>query len=79
MNKTREKKIRKYSSQVMQLIEDLQDVLNAEQEYFDNLSEKQQESEKGENSSAAISELEKAVNSLEEAQTSLDEAAGEID
>lgn len=79
MNKARAKKIEKLRSKIEGLVADVNGVLEAEQGYFDGLSEKAQEGDKGEQSANCISALEDAVNSLESAFESLEEAQGDID
>lgn len=68
MNKTRAKKIAKISDKIEALRCQLEEILGDEQDYFDNLSEKQQEGEKGEESENAISYLGDAMSNLEDAR-----------
>lgn len=79
MNKARVKKLLKVSGKVAELIEELNNILSDEQDYYSNLSEKMQESEKGDLSGEAIAALENAISELEDAQASIDSTTGEID
>lgn len=79
MNKARVKKLLKVSGKVAELIEELNNILSAEQDYYSNLSEKMQESEKGDLSGEAIAALENAISELEDAQASIESTTGEID
>lgn len=58
---------------------DINDIRDAEQEYYDNMPEGLQNGEKGEAASNAVSELEGAAESLEEAVTSLGEILEKLD
>ncbi len=52
--------------QACTLITDLQDILNEEQEYLDNMPESLQEGEKGEKAQAAIDLMDDLINSITE-------------
>lgn len=71
MNATRAKKIAKFADQITGLKESLEAILEAEQEFYDKLSEKQQEGDKGTASQEAIEYLEAAISSLEDAADNL--------
>ncbi len=55
---------------IVSLLELLEDVINEEQEAFDNMPESLQSSEKGENSQSAIDAMESARDYLQEAEGS---------
>lgn len=74
MNITRSKKISDLYYKLEELKEAVGDILSEEEDYFGNLSEKQQESEKGEQSQTSISNLEDAVNSIDAAVINLADA-----
>lgn len=63
-------------SQVTTLAEDLQDVCNAEQDYFDNMPESLQDGDKGQKAQAAIDLMENLISELTNF-TDLD--AGDLD
>lgn len=51
-------------SQVTTLAEDLQDVCNEEQDYFDNMPESLQDGDKGQKAQAAIDLMENLISEL---------------
>lgn len=63
-------------SQVTTLAEDLQDVCNEEQDYFDNMPESLQDGDKGQKAQAAIDLMESLIDDLT-SFTDLD--AGDLD
>ena len=68
MNKARRKVLAKINEKLEQLKEELQlDVIDAEQEAFDNMPESLQYSEKGDRMEEIISTLMDAVSNIEEA------------
>jgi len=77
MNKTRQKQIDKAIS----LLEEAKDLLDTaqteEQEFFDNMSEKVQESEKGEKASEAANALQEAVDYCDQAIDGCNTAKGD--
>lgn len=77
MNKSRRKEIAAVVAILDGALADAQTILDGEQGDFEELSEKAQESEKGEERQAAINALEEAVSSIESAMQSLQEAGGE--
>lgn len=77
MNKARRKEITALVAILDGALADAQTILEGEQSEFEELSEKAQESEKGEARQAAINALEEAASSIESALRSLEEAAGE--
>lgn len=74
MNKTRAKKLNKVISQLDAMFEVVQNQIDGEQESYEKLSQKAQESEKGQEISAAISELEQALRSIDEAKDAIEKA-----
>lgn len=79
MNKSRQKKLRKYHDSLAVLLEKIQTELDAENEFYDNLSEKNQDGEKGEVSQNAINALEATVSDLESVMDNLSEAADSLE
>lgn len=79
MNKSRQKKLRKYHDSLAVLLEKIQTELDAENEFYDNLSEKNQDGEKGEVSQNAINALEATVSDLESVMDNLSEAADALE
>jgi len=65
MNKSRQNKLDKLISQLESIKEKLEEIKFDEQEYFDNLSDNQQDSEKGESSQNAIDQMEDAISYFE--------------
>lgn len=74
MNKIRRTKLSKLQEQIDELRMALEDILEEEQEAFDNMPESIQYSEKGELMEEGISALEDAVSNLEEAVENIDTA-----
>ncbi len=65
MNKSRQSKLDKLIAQLEVIKEKLENIQAEEQEYFDNLTENQQDSEKGESSQNAIDQMEDALSYFE--------------
>lgn len=76
MNKARRKEIDSVIEGLTELMERLEGIRDEEEEYFDNMPESLQYSEKGETAEEAISNLESAMDSIEEAISSAEEAKG---
>ena len=76
MNQARRKKIEAVKMQLEALSDDIDNILSDEQDYYDNIPENLQGSERASIAEDAISALENAVDSLSEAISSLEEAAG---
>jgi flagellar hook-basal body complex protein FliE len=64
--------LREFSETLSAVRDDLNDIMDAEQEAFDNLSEKAQEGDKGQVMSDAISAMSEACSTLDELVSSLD-------
>lgn len=75
MNESRKKKLNALIAEIEAIRAKLDIILNSEQEYYDDLSEKSQEGEKGEESQAAIENMEGASTDLENAITGIESAA----
>jgi len=75
MNKVRRKEISKAMELVGQLKDTIQNVLDDEQDAYNNLAENLQEGENGQKMQAAIDALESAVSSAEEIESYLEEAS----
>lgn len=74
MNNCRRKNIANIIQQLEELKEQITNVISEEQDYYDNIPENLQMSEKAENSQTAISELENAECSIDDAISSLQTA-----
>lgn len=86
MNKQRRKElnamigpIEELFAKIESLKEDLQPILDAEDEAYNNLPESMQESEKGQLMEAAKGAMEEALNYLDEAATALESAKEQIE
>ena len=77
MNKTRRKAIAALIETLEGALSEAQDIAGDETDEFENLSERAQQNEKGEERQQAISSLDDAVSSIESAIESLREASGE--
>ena len=75
MNKIRRARINEVKEEVERLSSVVESLRDEEQDYFDNIPENLQGSERAEISEAAIDALDAAVSSMEEAVSSLEEAA----
>ncbi len=72
MNKERRKSVEKAAARVTDTIALLEEVQSDEQDAFDNMSEGVQESERGEESEAALDNIQEALDSLATAEGALD-------
>lgn len=76
MNNERRKTLRDLISKVLEeLSSEIQSVLDAEQEVYDNMPENFQQGERGEQSQAAIDAMQSAVDNLDDVRNSLEEAS----
>ena len=73
MNKQRRKDIDRLKNLINTLKDDPENILNDEQDYFDNMPENLQGSLRGEESEDAISNMEDAIENLSDAIESLEE------
>jgi division protein CdvB (Snf7/Vps24/ESCRT-III family) len=71
MNNARRKVIDELTRRLDALKEEFQSVVDEEQEYFDNMPESLQTSERGQSSETAISCLDSAICSIEDALSEL--------
>jgi len=67
MNKNRSKEIDKVCEMLAQSLSILENIRDDEQGDFDNLTESQQENEKGQDMAEAVSNLDQAVDHVQEA------------
>ena len=74
MNNTRRKNIAIAIEELEGIKEKIETLLEEEQEYFDNMPENLQQSEKAEKAENAISSLENAMDSIDESVSSLEES-----
>lgn len=72
MNKTRRQEISNVATRIGMVKDTLQDILNDEQDYFDNMPENLQGSTRGMDSEEAIDVMEQVIEALEEAIENLD-------
>lgn len=75
MNQIRRKKIRKAIETLNNVRSVVDQILDEEQDSFDNTPEALQDSEKGDKMQEAISQLEDAVDNIDDAIESLEEAS----
>ena len=75
MNKQRRKTLSEITSKLEECISQLQDVIDAEQESYDNLPESLQDGDKGQAMSTAIDNMEATKGSIEDAMNSIEEAS----
>lgn len=75
MNKARRKSIEEITNKIYELKEKIEMLQDEEQEYFDNMPENLQGSERGEIAENAIGSFGEAIDYLENAIESLDTAA----
>lgn len=74
MNRERRIKITETLELLSTVIEQVQECLDEEQEYYDNMPDSFKDTEKGQLAEAAINNLEEALNALQEAQGNLEES-----
>lgn len=75
MNAQRRKAIAELNEQLYELLREVGELRGQEEDYFDNMPESLQYSERGEKAEEAIQALQDAMDSIEEAMNSLDYAA----
>lgn len=85
MNSNRKKRLKETAKIIPEIIfllndlrEQIEEIKGEEEDYFENLSESGQESDKGQASESAISELDSVVASLDEVEDSLNSADSSI-
>ncbi len=74
MNAQRRKSIQAIMETIDTAKTDLEGLRDEEQEYFDNMPESLQASEKATTAESAVSSMDTAINSLEDVSSSLEEA-----
>lgn len=75
MNNQRRKEIQAVLDELAALRSRVEDLQNGEQDYFDNMPENLQQSERGEKAEQAASRLEDALTAFDEIEEALNEAA----
>jgi uncharacterized coiled-coil DUF342 family protein len=75
MNNQRRKQISAILNELADLRSRVEELQNEEQDYFDNMPENLQQSERGEKAEQAASRLEDALTALDEIEEALNEAA----
>ena len=75
MNKQRRKELNDIIERLDGIIADIEALRDEEQDYFDNMPENLQGSEKGEMAENAISEMDNAISSIEDAIGSIETAS----
>lgn len=73
MNKTRRQQLRKWLEDMENIKGELETICSDEQDYFDNMPENLQGSQRGCDSEEAIEQMEEAVSSLEDAISIIEE------
>jgi len=74
MNKTRREQIQKVIDTIGDIKQTIDDICSDEQDYYDNMPEGLQESERGQTAEGAISALESASDVLDDAISNLEDA-----
>jgi Arc/MetJ-type ribon-helix-helix transcriptional regulator len=72
MNAERRAKLSKVSEAIRNLITELEDVRDAEQQAYDNMPEGLQQSERGQASEQAVTDIESAISNAESAADDLE-------
>jgi len=67
MNKTRRQQLRKWLEDMENIKSELETICSDEQDYFDNMPENLQGSQRGMDAEEAIDQMEEAVSSIEDA------------
>jgi chaperonin cofactor prefoldin len=73
MNKTRRQQLRKWLEDMENIKSELETICSDEQDYFDNMPENLQGSQRGCDSEEAIDQMNEAVSSLEDAISIIEE------
>ena len=73
MNKNRRKQLEELCNEMTNQLEGLRALLDEEQEYYDNMPESLQDSERGEQSQEYINTMESALDDIESALGTLEE------
>lgn len=73
MNKTRRQQLRKWLEDMENIKSELETICSDEQDYFDNMPENLQGSQRGMDAEEAIEHIEEAVSSIEDAISIIEE------
>ena len=73
MNKTRRQQLRKWLEDMENIKSELETICSDEQDYFDNMPENLQGSQRGMDAEEAIEQMEEAVSSIEDAISVIEE------
>lgn len=73
MNKTRRQQLRKWLDDMENIKSELENICSDEQDYFDNIPENLQGSQRACDSEEVIEQMEEAVSSIEEAISIIEE------
>jgi flagellar biosynthesis chaperone FliJ len=73
MNKTRRQQLRKWLEDMENIKSELETICSDEQDYFDNMPENLQGSQKGMDAEEFIEQMEEAVSSIEDAISIIEE------
>lgn len=73
MNKTRRQQLRKWLEDMEEIKSELETICSDEQDYFDNMPENLQGSQKGMDAEEFIEQMEEAVSSIEDAISIIEE------
>lgn len=73
MNKTRRQQLRKWLEDMEEIKSELETICSDEQDYFDNMPENLQGSQRGMDAEGVIEQMEEAVSSIEDAISIIEE------
>ena len=73
MNKTRRQQLRKWLEDIENIKGELETICSDEQDYYDNIPENLQSSDRANDSEEAIEQMEEAVSSIEDAISVIEE------
>ena len=73
MNKVRRQQLRKWLQDLEEIKNELETICSDEQDYFDNMPENLQGSQRGMDSEEAIDQMNEAVSSIEDAISIIEE------
>lgn len=73
MNKARRQQLSKWLAEIEEIKDNLETICSDEEEYFDNMPENLQGSQRGMDAEEAIEQMNEAVSSIEEAISIIEE------
>jgi chaperonin cofactor prefoldin len=73
MNKTRRQQLAKWLNDMEKIKDELESICSDEQDYFDNMPENLQGSQRGMDAEEAIEQMEEAVSQIEDAISIIEE------